>query len=258
LQAQGKLAEAEAAYRKAIELKPEYAEAHCDLGQVLLRQGRFAEALAARKRGHELGSKKPGWRYPSAAWVRQAERLVGLEAKLPRLLKREIQPADVGERLTLAQMCQLHKSLYAAAARFYAEAFAAEPKRADDLRSGTRYNAACAAAQAGCGQGVDAKSLNDKERARLRRQALDWLQADLSAWRKLLEKNPARIRALVQQTMQHWQQDTDFAGVRGPDALAKLPEAERQDWAKLWADVADLLDRAADKPPQPRDGDKKP
>jgi hypothetical protein len=58
--------------------------------------------------------------------------------------------------------------------------------------------------------------------------------------------------------MKHWQQDTDFAGVRGPAALAKLPEAERQDWEELWADVADLLGRAADKPPQPGDGGKKP
>ena len=44
--------------------------------------------------------------------------------------------------------------------------------------------------------------------------------------------------------MQHWQQDTDFAGVRGTDVIAKLPEAERQEWQKLWNDVADLLKRA--------------
>jgi hypothetical protein len=58
--------------------------------------------------------------------------------------------------------------------------------------------------------------------------------------------------------MRHWLNDPDFAGVRGPDALAKLPEAERQEWQKLWADVQRLLDRAADKLPRPGDGDKKP
>ena len=47
--------------------------------------------------------------------------------------------------------------------------------------------------------------------------------------------------------MQHWLDDPDFAGVRGPDALAKLPEAERPDWQKLWADVADTLARAQGK-----------
>jgi hypothetical protein len=44
--------------------------------------------------------------------------------------------------------------------------------------------------------------------------------------------------------LQHWQQDPDFGGVRGPEALARLPEAERQAWQKLWGDVADTLARA--------------
>jgi hypothetical protein len=47
----------------------------------------------------------------------------------------------------------------------------------------------------------------------------------------------------VQQRLQHWQQDTDFAGVRG-DALTKLPEAERQQWQKLWAEIEALRQRA--------------
>jgi hypothetical protein len=52
----------------------------------------------------------------------------------------------------------------------------------------------------------------------------------------------------------HWQQDADFAGVRGPEALARLPEAERPGWRKLWTDVADTLARAQGKAspaPQP-------
>jgi DNA-binding helix-hairpin-helix protein with protein kinase domain len=35
--------------------------------------------------------------------------------------------------------------------------------------------------------------------------------------------------------------------VRGPDALAKLPEAERQPWEKLWADVEAMLVKAREK-----------
>jgi hypothetical protein len=41
------------------------------------------------------------------------------------------------------------------------------------------------------------------------------------------------------------QQDADFATVRGAAALAKLPAAERADWAALWADVAALEQKAA-------------
>jgi hypothetical protein len=51
----------------------------------------------------------------------------------------------------------------------------------------------------------------------------------------------------VRAAMRSWQIDTDFAGVRGQAALAKLPDAERQRWQKLWSDVADTLARAEGK-----------
>jgi hypothetical protein len=38
----------------------------------------------------------------------------------------------------------------------------------------------------------------------------------------------------------------DLAAVRG-NAIAKLPEAERQQWQKLWDDVEALRKRAAEK-----------
>jgi hypothetical protein len=44
----------------------------------------------------------------------------------------------------------------------------------------------------------------------------------------------------MQKTLRLWQQDPDFAGVRG-DALAKLPEAERQPWWQFWQDVEQTL-----------------
>jgi Flp pilus assembly protein TadD len=71
---QGKLSEAEAELRQAIALWPDYAEAHCNLGQVLTLMGRYAEALACYKQGHELGSKKPAWPYLSAQRMKEAER----------------------------------------------------------------------------------------------------------------------------------------------------------------------------------------
>jgi tetratricopeptide (TPR) repeat protein len=233
---QRKHAEAEKVFRTAVRLQPSYANAHCNLGDVLRTQGRFAEALDALKRGHELGSRHPGWRHPSAGWVREVEQLVALDAKLSRILQGQVRPADAAERIALAKLCQEHKKHYASAARFYAEAFAAEPKLADDLRSGHRYNAACAAALAGCGQGVDVAKIAEKERARLRRQALDLLRAELTAWGQLLAKEPDKTRAAVQKALRHWQRDADFAGVRG-GALARLPETEREPWQQLWADV---------------------
>jgi hypothetical protein len=51
--------------------------------------------------------------------------------------------------------------------------------------------------------------------------------------------------------MQHWLKDSDFAGVRGPEVLAQMPEAERSAWQKLWAEVEELFVRAGGKGPGP-------
>jgi serine/threonine protein kinase/tetratricopeptide (TPR) repeat protein/sugar lactone lactonase YvrE len=71
-----------AEYRQALELKPDYAEAHCKLAFLLRQKGAFAESLAEMRRGHELGSRNPKWRYPSAKWVQDAERLARLNGVL--------------------------------------------------------------------------------------------------------------------------------------------------------------------------------
>jgi serine/threonine protein kinase/Flp pilus assembly protein TadD len=237
----GKLAEAEAACRKAVELKPHDATAHNNLGAALGVQGKLAEAVAAYRKAIEL---KPDYAIAQKN-LRGNERLLELDAKLPKFLQHDAQPADLAERVMLAQLCQQFKKLNVAAFRFYADAFVVEPKLQQDLNNQHRYNAACAAALAGCGQGKDADQSDDKERVRLRRRALDWLHADLAAYQQLLDKEPDKVRPVVLQRMQHWQQDKDFAGVRGSEALAKLPEAERQEWQKLWAEVDELRQKAA-------------
>jgi hypothetical protein len=158
--------------------------------------------------------------------------------------------------------------LHAAAARRYAAAFAADPKLLNDINH--RYNAACSAAVAGCGNGpgirdiFDAKErarlrdlmgvnledrrhpdiLDAKQRARLRRQALDWLRADLDAWAKRLADGKPADRAEVLAVMRHWQRTADLAGVRDQLGLFALPAAERDAWRKLWADVAALSEKA--------------
>ena len=248
LLAKGRLDEAIAEGQEAIRLKKDYAEAHCALGLAFRSKGQFAQALTCLRRGHELGSKSPHWRYPSAQWVRDCERLVALDDKLPDLLSGKVQPADTAERLALAQLCQEHKKRYAAAARFYAEAFSAEPKLTGDQASGLRYNAACAAGLAGCGQSEDAKSLGDKERARLRRQALEWLRADLAANAKLLESGQLKDRERVRQRLRQWRRDPDLSGVRDPAALAVLPTSEQQACKQLRAEVEALFNKASDTP----------
>jgi tetratricopeptide (TPR) repeat protein len=243
LRAKGQVGQAIAEYREAIRLKKDYAQAHCNLGLVLEQTGQFSEALEELRRGHEIGSRSPRWAYPSARWVQECERLIELDEKLPGILDGKTTPASPDERIELAGLCSKRR-LHRAAVRFYEGAFSAKPALASDLGASHRYNAACAAALAGCGQGQDADKLDGLERGRLRRQALDWLRADLDEWRRLLAKEPDKVRPVLVPQMRHWLADPDFAGVRGPQALAQLPEAERGPWQRLWDDVATTLARA--------------
>jgi tetratricopeptide (TPR) repeat protein len=241
---QGRYREAEAAFREASRLKPDHAEAHCNLGCLLQKQGRFSEALQSLKRGHALGSPRPGWSHPSEQWVREANQFVALDAQLPKFLSSQGRPPSPGDGIALARLCQL-KKLQAAAARFYAVAFSGEPRLREKLGvQGSRYSAACAAALAGCGKGKDAAEVTPMQRLHWRRQALTWLRVDLNAWRRLLEKGPEKARPEIIKQMRHWLADSDFAGVREQQALAKLPETERPGWQKLWTDVAGLLARS--------------
>jgi hypothetical protein len=186
-----------------------------------------------------------------ARHLQVCEKHAKLEARLPGLISGKEKPASAQEALDAAVVC-FKRDLPYAAACLRAAAFAADPKLADDLKAGHRYDAACEAALAAAGQGKDAGKLDDKERARLRKQALDWLRADLAAWDKRLKSGGPADRAEVQQRLKHWQEDKDFAGIRDKEALAKLPEEERKAFAQLWADVAALL-KQAETPPKQED-----
>jgi serine/threonine-protein kinase len=234
LQARGQLDEAIACFRKTLEIDPNFAEAHCNLGHALVMRGDFAEALGPFRRGHELGSKRDNWKYPSGKWIRDCEQLVEREQKLLGVLGGSAEPADARERIEWATLC-VRTRRYVAAVRLSGEAFGADGKLANDLEAGYRYRAAAAAALAGLGLGRDAGNLSNEARAALRRQALDWLKADLAAWRSHGEES-RRTGAL-----RGWQADKALAAVRDEEELAKLPEAERAAWGELWAEVEKLV-----------------
>jgi tetratricopeptide (TPR) repeat protein len=232
-----------ASYKQALILAPNYGPTHYNLGLTLRETGEFAKSLAAFRSFRKLAAGQPDGKQRAAQQVRWAEQLLELDAKLPQLLKGEVQPSDANQGLILRQLCYW-KELHAAAARFARDAFTAQPQIADQLQTWHRYSAACSAALAGCGQGKDAPQ-DAKEHALLRQQALKWLRADLTLWSKHLDSDTLPARAQVRQTLQHWQRDPDLAGVRDAKTLAQLPEAERAAWQQFWADVETLLKKAA-------------
>jgi serine/threonine-protein kinase len=208
----------------------------------LLRQARFDEAAAALEKGATLLPARHPRREQARQLQQQCQRYLVLDARLPAVLQGAEKPADAAERLEFAQLCLL-KKLSAAAARFYADAFTADPKLAEAVPAGARYQAARAAALAGGGRGKDADGLDDKERARLRRQALQWLRQDLAWWRKALDNGNAQTNAQARQGLRHWQIDPDLAGLREPGTLDQLSPDERKECVALWEEVAAVLSR---------------
>jgi tetratricopeptide (TPR) repeat protein len=96
-----------------------------------------------------------------------------------------------------------------------------------------RYEAACANVQSATGRGSEDARRGDPERAGKRRQALDWLRANLELTARL--RNNGKVLGWSLAT---WLSDPALASVRDPAALAKLPDAEREPWRRFWTDVA--------------------
>jgi tetratricopeptide (TPR) repeat protein len=224
----GRTDEAIAALRQALYLQPDLAEAHCGLGLQLHEKGRFGEALAALRRGDELGRKRPSWPFPSALWVKACLHLMRLEPKWPAALRGEVKFTAVEDLLALARI-SIARGQDRAAAAFYQGAFKASPVLAGAIESRHRFHAARAAARA---------SLAEEDSAAWRRQALAWLRADLVLWQKHLAQKSEQARGKARLHLRRWQRERDFAGLREPSALARLPESEREAWGAFWAAVA--------------------
>jgi tetratricopeptide (TPR) repeat protein len=256
------------AYRNALKIDPNYPEANCNLGFALGQQGCFTEALNFLKEGHRLGSQRPGWPYPSASWVQDCRQLLKQEQRAQAISMGEVEAATATEPLQLAQFCRKFDRPHTAA-RLYAAAFAAQPSLADDLGKGHRYQAACAAALAAAGQGHDASKLSDRDRTALRRQALDWLRADLKRLTQTVANHHAASAAqkpppaspleklagqsqrpgaaallLVCDRLQQWQNSLDLHSVRDDKELARLTPEEQKDWRQLWHNVRALHQKA--------------
>lgn len=230
--------EAKTHYEAVLELQ-DLPEAWCNLGHTCRQLGLYREALTALQRGHELGSRQPDWSYPSADWVREVREIAEKEPQLLALVGGDNRgsAADLWLAAGMAQSRRGNRR----AAELASIAFARDPALADDYAAQNRYAAVCYAALAGCGQGKDADELDDAGRARWRGQALEWLRADLAHWAAALRQGEKEVAL---KTLRWWQEDADLAGVRGDEALAKLPAAEAEAWTRFWVEVARVLQTA--------------
>jgi len=277
----GDLPGAIAAYREAINLNPgSEIEARYDLEMALAESGDVPGAIAASREAiqHEhlqqvgpfrllqaiLTAERPDKAIAALRRVReqarddgtigrainlaisQFEQLSKRDERIPPMIFHPPLGATDSAGGNLAEECH-ERHFFAASAAIWSAGFAADPKLAEDMKAQNRYNAACSAALAAAGKGIEQPPLDEQAKAHWRHQALDWLKADLAYCSKQAETGSPEAKTLVKKTLQHWTADGDLASVRDEDELAKLPEPERNDWRALWSEVA-VLFKQSEKP----------
>ena len=225
--------------REALRLDASHPLAHAVLGDALLRLGRFQEAVEALRVARERQPDGTPGGSAARAELAEAERMLALEPLLAAVLAGEAQSVSAAERVELARLAHRTRR-HATAAGIYARAFAEEPALSE--QGGHRYDAARAAARAGQGLGTDA--LEPKAQEAARREALQWLWAELAARAAELEAGPPAARALVAGALAQWEADPDLAGLREPEELARLAEEEREECRSFWSEVAALREEA--------------
>ncbi len=167
-----------------------------------------------------------------------------VEYHLRRVLRDDPENDAVKTRLGQLAYMIAYDQRFALAARLLAEALGSDPKLGDAPRTHARYNAARAATMAAAGQGQGEPPLDNAAKMKLRRQALDWLKAELSALDKFLPSGQPQDIAAIVQDLQHRKKDSDLSGIRDAMSLSNLTEAERNGFQALWTEVEALLERA--------------
>jgi tetratricopeptide (TPR) repeat protein len=242
LATQQRFDDAIAEFRTAQRLNPEYPTAHCSLGMVVYGLGDYAMAASELRKGDELRSKLVGEPFTPNEQIIAFDKVAAQAARLPAVVEGSDRPRNADEFLFFADGAY-KKKLYGACVRLYDDALSAQPGLTEDRQRQHRYNAACAAALAAAGQGVEKPAPEDRARTNLRRQAIAWLNVELDAWTKILECGKAKDFNVAFH-LNHWTEDSDLASIRDPESLAKLPECERELLRKLWARVDALLAKA--------------
>ncbi len=218
---------------------------------------RFLDRLINAEIGLSLAYRDQGQPAEASLWrqrarTTQAERSIvnpdvaTIDARLTAVLKGE-SPHDNTERLALAVRAY-EKRWPAASASLYAEALANDSHLTVDRKSAQAYNAACSATLAATGRGCDDPPPDQATQAQFRRQALTWLQAELTAWTKVAEADDPHSMTQVLLAMNHWREDDDLIGLREDRDLDQLPEPERSATRRFWVEVDHLLGQVSNHP----------
>jgi hypothetical protein len=180
--------------------------------------------------------------------LHRAESQISLDKRIEAAVRGDERPELSSEWVALARHAE-SRQFYAAAVSLYSEAFKADPGLVDGRTPSLRYQAACAAALAGCQAGRDQSAPSRTDLAVLRTRALEWLGAELA---QRLKDVPEVGSPRIKQLLLTWKGDGALAGLRpGSPTVGQLPDREQQSWQAFWKEIDALLEKtpkAASKP----------
>lgn len=239
LRDEGLYEESEEVLRRAIAVDPGSAEAFWLLADVQQRRIQLRDSVASAKQAHALGTRKPGWPYPSAETIGDLERILEtFEAKLESARRGEAAAWSRPERVEVARFAA-HEGWTALAARMFADVIREDPAALRTRMLG--IDAGRAAARAAGGEGRDAGEVDAGERRRFRECVGPWLHADVRAFAHHLESADAD-REGVAWLMRRLKVDPVFELVRGPAGAGSLTQREEEAWARIRDGIDEVLE----------------
>ncbi len=228
--------EAEAAYRRTIELQPDYAEAHCNLGNMLACRGAFDAALACVRRGAELGARQLRWPHPTAEWIARIERQKASVARLDEVAAGAPLPDNRDEAIELASVALARGDALLAFTWFDTI------YRRERGTIGREYiDVVRAAVGLIAGDAPVGAAASPQKRIEASRAALSLMRSVL---RGLQEQDEEKARAVVElrHNLSQWLLMPDLEPLRQLKPSGVLPADEVAAWGELWAEVRQVFD----------------
>ncbi len=227
--------------KHAIALDPDYRHAHRCLGIAYFENANY---LQAENQFNIYLNNSKGSDPHIINLARQCRVFQILEQKLPAAVSGEYRPPTAPEYMALSQICY-RKSWFKSAYTLSQQAFKNFPFLKEDRRgSWHRYNAACYACLATMPATQDPQPISPNEKNKLLKQALIWLEADLTSWRTQLQRSGKAGSLAVLNAMYEWKADEALAAIRNPKNYRDYPPRLRTRCQKLWSSVEELLRKA--------------
>jgi serine/threonine-protein kinase len=219
-------------YEEALRIEPNFAAAHCNLGLVLCAKGRHSEGIEHYRRALRLVPNSTEFHNNLGVALKESGQPNEAIDHYQEALR--IEPNFAVAHIGLGAILRAKGQLPEAIGHFQ-EALRIEPEstRVQEWLCVSLYPAARASIHDATRPGSENARPGELEQSARRRQALGWLRTSLELTTKL--KN---VGKLVDSPLSTWQTDPALASVRDPRMLAKLPDAEREQWQRLWVDVA--------------------